>query len=679
MILMIGWTLTLVAGLLLSIPRQLRERAGRGAARVPILIFGGIGISLTALFALGIVTSGRTWDYVGPWALPIGGFVLRVGPAEAMMMVMVHAIGAAVLISLAREEPDPDIAAGFVLLPALGLCLAARDVVLFLMAWEVMALCGVVWQRGRSTPEDRFEGHGLWAYLASAHLATACLLVALPSLAKLGGSEVVPGEPILWDGAFRRMADPWSTWGLVALVLAGFGTKAGLFPFHPWIRTVYRNAPAHFGANSSGLMAKVSLFLLIRTLIRMIPLIGPERLPWLAGYLMLAGMATGLAGLAGALTSARIKVMLGYSSMENIGIILIGTGLGFWGVAREAWTVACFAFVGVWFHMLNHMVAKTCLFLATRNIVSQSSTDDVARLGGMHQRMPVTASAFGAGALALSAMVPLNAFASELMIYAGLFRAVLQLGPVGRDLSILATAVLGLMGGLAAVCFTGVWGLGFLGNPRTCAAEGVSETGISRENRAVLKALTFVIVFLGVLPIFGLTIVQGVVAETLTSMGCPEADMRLASKEVRVLMFWLTVVASILVTMTFVLKRWRDSRLKDSKVDSGPTWDCGFGYTDAFPRGQYGPLSYFDPLGSFVSKWTWQKVHRPEIRQPFPGRVRVRIESADGLLFYVFDPIYRVVGRQMSKLRWIQAGSIQLYLAMMALTLVAMLAWVAVL
>ncbi len=679
MTLIAGWTLTLVAGLLLSLPQRLRERAGRSSPRVPIRILGGIGIVLTTLFALGIVTSGRTWDYIGPWALPIGGFVLRIGPAEALMIVLIQAIGGAILISLARDEPDLDIAAMFVLLPALGLCLAARDVVLFLMAWEVMALCGVIWQRGRSTPEDRFDGHGLWAYLASAHLATSCLLVALPSLAKLGASGVVAGEPILWDGEFRKLADPWAAWGLVALVLAGFGTKAGTFPFHPWIRTVYRNAPAHFGAISSGLMAKVSLFLLIRTLIRMIPLVGIDRLSWLAGFLMLAGMVTGLAGLAGALTSARIKVMLGYSSMENVGIILVGTGLGFWGAARGAWTVACFAFVGVWFHMLNHMVAKTCLFLATRNIVSQSSTDDVARLGGLHQRMPVTASAFGAGALALSAMVPLNAFASELMIYAGLFRGVLQLGPVGRDLSILATAVLGLMGGLAAVCFTGVWGLGFLGNPRTSAAESVSEAGISRENRAVLKALTFAIVFLGVLPIFGLTIVRGAVAETLASVGCPEADMRLAESDVRALLFWMSVVASILVSLTFLLKRWRDSRLKDSAVDAGPTWDCGFGYVDAFPRGQYGPLSYFDPLGSFVSKWTWQKVHRPEISEPFPGRMRVRIESADGLLFYAYDPIYRFVGRQMSKFRWIQAGSIQLYLAMMALTLVAMLAWVAVL
>lgn len=678
MTLLIGWALNLAAAALISVSNLARSRTGPNFWRSLGWVLGLAGTGLTCLFAAGILASGRTWDFVGPWALPVGGFVLRIGPGEALMIVLVQTIGAAILISLVREEPALDIAASLVLLPALGLCISARDVIAFLMGWEVMALCGVVWQRGRATPEDRLSGHGLWAYLASAHLATACLIVALPTIARLGGSDLRAGEPILWDGQPLSRLDFGGSLGLLLLILAGFGTKAGVFPFHPWIRTVYRNAPAQFGAISSGLMAKVSLFLLIRTLIRTIPVIGPERLPFLGGLLMILGMLTGLAGLAGALTSARIKVALGYSSMENVGIILIGTGLGFWGIARGAWTVAFFAFTGVWFHLVNHMVSKTCLFLATRNITNEASTDDVARLGGLLKRMPVTAAAFGAGAMSLSAMVPLNAFASELMIFVGLFRGVLQLGPVGRDLSILAAVVLGLMGGLAAVCFTGTWGLGFLGNPRTKAAEGVSEASIPLENLTILRAFTLAIVVLGVLPMTGLMIVRGAVVETLISVGCPEAEMQMAEVDIRLLLAWMTIVATILAGLTFVLKRWRDRCLAGSEVDSGPTWDCGFGYTDAFPRGQYGPLSYFDPLSAFVSKWTWQKVHRPEIREPFPGKLRVRIESADGLLFYVYDPIYRFVGRQMSKFRWIQAGSIQLYLAMMALTLVGMLVWVTV-
>lgn len=679
MILMIGWTMTLVAGLSLAATGHPLIRARFGSLRAPLLALGGAGIALVALHAIRILWSGHVFDFEGPWSLPIGGLPLRVGTAEALMLLLVNVFGGMILISLARAEPALDLGTLLVLLPALGVCLAARDVISFLMAWEVMALCGVVWQRGRATPEDRYDGHGLWAYLISAHLATACLLVALPTLAKLGVTGIQLGAPILWDGPFRTTTDSWTAWGLVALVLAGFGTKAGSFPFHPWIRTVYRNAPAHFGAISSGLMAKVSLFLMIRTLIRMIPLLGPERLPWLAGLLMLIGMATGLAGLAGALTSARIKVILGYSSMENVGIILIGTGLAFWGVAREAWGVATFAFVGVWFHLLNHMLAKTCLFLASRNVILQSSTDDLARLGGIHIRMPVTASAFGAGALALSAMVPLNAFNSELMIYDGLFRGVLALGPVGRDLSILAIAILGLMGGLAAACFTGVWGLGFLGNPRTAAAEKVSEADLSPENRWVAKLMTFAIIVLGVLPIIGYFIVRGAVADSLVSAGFAEGISRQADSDVRSLLLWMSLVASLLFLLVLALKRWRDNRLKQASIDSGLTWDCGFGYTDSFARGQYGPLSYFDPLGAYVSKWTWQKVHRPDIREPFPARLRIRFESVDGMLHYVYDPIFRFVGKYMSRLRWIQAGSIQLYLAMMALTLVAMLAWVAVL
>jgi len=680
MIIQVAWSISFIAGLSLIFMSILPNSSSRPLSRRILLYAAAVSMIMAAGFSIRVLIGGKPVEFNGPWLLPIGSCALRIGVPEALMLLLVNVFGGAILASLWREETVLDLGALIVLIPALGLCLAARDVILFLIAWETMALCGVVWQRGRSLPEDRYDGHGLWAYLGSANLATGCLMVALPMLAKLGGSQLgQEGGPLLWDGQFATKASPTTGWGLVFLVLAGFGTKAGLFPFHVWIRTVYRNAPAHFGAISSGLMAKVSLFLLIRTLIRMIPLLGPDRLPWLAGLLMLIGMATGLAGLAGALTSARIKVILGYSSMENVGIIMIGTGLAFWGVAREAWVVATFAFVGVWFHLVNHMLAKTCLFLASRNIVRQSSTDDLARLGGLHLRMPVTASAFGAGALALSAMVPLNAFNSELMIYDGLFRGVLALGPVGRDLAIVAIAILGLMGGLAAACFTGVWGLGFLGNPRTPAAEKVSEEDLSPEDRWIAKLMTFAIVLLGVLPIVGYYLVRATVADSLVSAGYADGISRQADADVRSLLLWMSLVASLLLLLVLSLKRWRDGRLRESTIDAGLTWDCGFGYTDSFARGQYGPLSYFDPLGAYVTKWTWQKVHRPEIREPFPARMRVRIESVDGMLHYVYDPIFRFVGKYMSRLRWIQAGSIQLYLAMMALTLVAMLAWVAVL
>lgn len=680
MIIQVAWSISFIAGLSLIALSIFANTALRPQLRRILLSAAAASMVMAAVVSVRTLASGSAVEFTGPWFLPIGSCAMRIGVSEAMMLLLVNLFGGLILASLWREESELDLGALIVLIPALGVCLAARDVILFLIAWETMALCGVVWQRGRSLPEDHYFGHGLWAYLASANLATGCLMVALPLLAKLGGAEFGPaGGPLLWDGHFASEANPVTAWGLVFLVLAGFGTKAGLFPFHVWIRTVYRNAPAHFGAISSGLMAKVSLFLLIRTLIRMIPLLGPERLPWLAGLLMLIGMATGLAGLAGALTSARIKVILGYSSMENVGIILIGTGLAFWGVAREAWVVTTFAFVGVWFHILNHMLAKTCLFLASRNIIQQSSTDDLARLGGLHLRMPVTAAAFGAGALALSAMVPLNAFNSELMIYDGLFRGVLALGPVGRDLAIVAIAVLGLMGGLAAACFTGVWGLGFLGNPRTAAAEKVSEAELSPENRWIAKFMTFAIIVLGILPILGYFVVRRAVAESLVNSGYAEGISRQADSDVRSLLLWLSLVASLLFMLLLGLKRWRDRRLNAATIDSGLTWDCGFGYTDSFARGQYGPLSYFDPLSAYVSKWTWQKVHRPEIREPFPAKMRVRIESVDGMLHYVYDPIFRFVGKYMSRLRWIQAGSIQLYLAMMALTLVAMLAWVAVL
>lgn len=672
----LGW-LTMFGGAVLTLAAAgLTPARRQGLARVGQLV-GLAGILLTGISAFGLMFQG-TWSVNLGWALPIGGIVLRVGPSESLMIFLVQLIGGVVIFSRPWGDDACDTAAYLLLLPALGLCLAARDVVLFLIAWETMALCGVVWQRGRGVREDQYDAYGLWGYLVSAHLATACLIILLPMIALAEGQRIVWGQPILWDTIpSRAMQSRW-VWGYLALALAGFGTKAGLAPFHPWIRNVYRNAPAWFGAASSGLMAKVSLFLFFRTLVQLLPLFGPQRLMWVAAILMLLGLASGLIGLAGALTSQRIKVVLGYSSVENVGIIMLGFGLGLWGVARQAWPVAVLGFCGAWFHLVNHMFAKTLLFLSTAAVANSVGTDDLARLGGLLRRMPTAGRAFGLGAMALSALIPLNAFSSELLIYNGLFLGVISLGTLGRDLAILSVTVLGLIGGLAAVCFTGVWGLGFLGNPRSESAESSNESHLDARFRFSLNLLSGLLCLIGLVPVLGFQLVWKPAGSLLQSLGCPPEAYTAAYKSATTLLGFMSVVSVLLLGTVAALKYWRDKRLSESTVHDGLTWDCGFGYTTSFPKGQYNGLSYFEPMLPLVSKLTLIRIHHPELSAPFPAETRVRVDSADGLYVRIYDPIYKSVGRRLSKLRWIQAGSIQLYLAMLALTLIAMLVWLMV-
>ena len=668
----LGW-LTMFGGAVLAVSGIVLPERKAVLHRVGWQV-GLMGIALTGVSAFGLMFQGP-WSVSQSWALPIGGIVLKANTAEALMIFLVQLIGGLLVFARPWGDEPCDTAAYLMLLPALGLCLTARDVVLFLMAWEVMALCGVVWQRGRGVPEDQYDGYGLWAYLVSAHLATACLLVLLPMIALAEGQQVTWGQPLLWDTVASKPMQSPSVWAFFLLLVAGFGTKAGLAPFHPWIRTVYRNAPAWFGAASSGLMAKVSLFLMFRTLVQLLPLFGHDRMIWVAAVLMLMGLFSGLVGLAGALTNQRIKVVLGYSSVENVGIIMLGFGLGLWGVSRGAWPVAILGFCGAWFHLLNHMLAKTLLFLATSVVANRIGTDDLARLGGLLRRMPTAGRAFGLGALALSAMIPLNAFSSELLIYNGLFLGVISLGAVGRDLAILSVTVLGMIGGLAAVCFTAVWGLGFLGNPRSKAAEDASETSLEPRMKLALNMFSVLLCLVGVVPMVGFLLVWGPVTDLLANLGCPPEAYAIAFESSTTLLSYMSLVSGLLLATIFGLKLWRDSRLKQSGTADGLTWDCGFGYVDAFPMGQYSGLSFFEPLLPLVSKLTFIRIHHPDLSAPFPAQTRLRVESSDGLFLWIYEPIYRTIGQRLARLRWIQAGSIQLYLAMLALTLMAMLVW----
>lgn len=639
-----------------------------------------LGLSGTLISGISgmILIFSEPLNYSSNWFLPIGSITIQAGPSEGLMLFLVHLAGGLVVLARPWNDDLIETSAYLILIMALGICITSRDVILFLMAWEVMALTGAVFLRRHGVAEDHQEGSGLWAYLVSAHLGTLFLLILLPMLLIKSGQPIEFGRPLIWGKSFSKPVESSWVWLYVALTVAGFGTKAGVAPFQGWVHKVYRNGPAWFGSASSGLMAKVSLFLMFRTLIELVPGLGDSRLPELGAVLMILGLLSGLLGLSGALSSARIRVILGYSSVENVGIILVGFGLGIWGVARESWSVAFFGFCGAWFHLVNHMITKTLLFLATASVANGTGTDDLARLGGLLRRMPVTGRAFGVGSMSLAAMVPLNAFCSELLIYNGLFLSVLTLGTIGRDLAIFSVVVMGLVGGLAAVCFTGLWGLGFLGNARSTASENASESHLSWRCKAVLNLFSMILIVLGIIPIAGIYLVWGPVSNLLTEFGCPAESQLSSFNSAQNLLGNISLIAVLTMSLVYILKRWRDSRLALSGIKQGLTWDCGFGYTDNFAKGQYSGLSYFEPLLPFISRLTWIRVHHPDLSSPFPAPTRVRVESTDGLIVRLYEPLYRGIGRQLSKLRWIQAGSIQLYLAMLALTLISMLVWLIV-
>ena len=257
------------------------------------------------------------------------------------------------------------------------LVLLARNAVLFLSAWELMAVSSfflVTFEHERESV--RSAG---WIYLVATHLGTGFLLV----LFILMGRETGSMDFTVW--AAQGIHAPELAGMLFLLAVVGFGTKAGFMPFHVWLPEAHPAAPSHVSALMSGAMIKIGIYGLMRSL----TFLGAPSIWW--GWLLLfVGLASGVLGIIFALAQHDLKRLLAYSSVENIGLITAGLGLGLLGVSYNQPLISILGFGGALLHVLNHSLFKGLLFLAAGSVVHATGTRDTNRLGGLLKKMPWT-------------------------------------------------------------------------------------------------------------------------------------------------------------------------------------------------------------------------------------------------------------------------------------------------
>ncbi len=185
-----------------------------------------------------------------------------------------------------------------------------------------------------------------------------------------------------------------------AFLIVGFGTKAGVAPFHPWLPDAHAEAPTPVSALLSGVMLKVAIYALVRTVTMFFP-----GFPPVASFLLALGVFTLVIGDLMALAQDDLKRMLAYSSVSQIGYVLMGFGIGtYFGI-----------YAGL-FHLLDHALAKALLFLAAGSVIYATGARRVSDLGGVAKKMPVTSFCFFCGALAVSGIPPFNGFQSKLAL-----------------------------------------------------------------------------------------------------------------------------------------------------------------------------------------------------------------------------------------------------------------------
>lgn len=351
---------------------------------------------------------------------------------------------------------------------------------------------------------------------------------------------------------------------LFVVLFIGFGMKAGLFPMHIWLPEAHPAAPSHVSAIMSGVMIKTGIYGVVR-LMQAIDA-NTELLYTIGLIVLLSGIVTGLWGVIFAAMQNDVKRLLAYSSIENIGVILIGLGIAAVGHAAGSDLIGMCGMCGALLHTVNHSLFKTMLFFGAGNIYSKMHTTTMNRMGGIAKHMPLTAALMAFAVAAICALPPLNGFVSELFIYIGMFNGISD----GHEVlySVAGIIALSLIGGIVVLAFTKLYGVVFLGSPRSHEVAETQEVDGCRIGAMAIPAAF--ILFIGLFPQYAILPIARVAEAVTASDNTMVIDHMMPTLQTMSLISWILI--AVIVALFLLKHRAQRSRT----ITEGPTWGCGF-------------------------------------------------------------------------------------------------------
>jgi formate hydrogenlyase subunit 3/multisubunit Na+/H+ antiporter MnhD subunit len=531
---------------------------------------------------------------------------------------------------------------------AMAAVVLAKDALVLLYAWEIMALATFfVVTAHDEEPEVRRAG---WVYFVATHVGTLALFALFALLrARTGGFELarLPAAALT----------PRTTAAVLVLAAVGFGLKAGVVPLHVWLPGAHANAPSHVSAVLSGVLLKIGIYGMVRMLWMM-----PSVPRWWAGALLGLGAVTCLFGISLAAAQRDYKRLLAYSSIENIGVIVLALALLSLGIADGDPALAALGLAAAILHVWNHSLFKSLMFLAAGCLLHATGTRRMGALGGLARGMPRVAALSAVGCVAICALPPLNGFASELLLYSGLLRGIAERGPGTGGALAAAAVVLAMTGALALVAFVKLFAGVFLGEARSRATEGASDPPALM--LAPMIALAALGLAIGALP------APAVGLAARAAGGWREAGAAAGAALLPGLAGIGLFGAGALV-LAALGALWLQGRARTARRERPGTWDCG--YAAPSERMQYGESSLARTL---VGLFAWVIVPRQgtlRVEGPFPAPARHATEAPDVVLDRGVVPALRAAARGALGLRFLQQGRVQVYVLYILLVVVALL------
>jgi hydrogenase-4 component B len=614
------------------------------------------GASLAALFA-GPETA------VLPLGLPGLPFHLRLDALSAFFLLLLGGAGAGVSAFASGyfrkgEGTPPGVLCLLyhLFLASMAMVILADDAYAFMVMWELMALSSFfLVTTNHVIPEIRRAGY---LYLLIAHVGALAILLTFGVLQANTG-----------DYTFANMRAQQLTpfWGSVAFLLAffGFGAKAGIVPLHIWLPEAHPAAPSPVSALMSGVMLKTAIYGLLRIAFDILQ----AQLWWWGVLALMVGLATALFGVVFAAVQTDMKRLLAYSSIENIGLLIVGIGLALLFIGYGMAAMAALALTAVLYHALNHAFFKSLLFLGTGAVLHATGERNLGKLGGLLRSMPWVGWLALLGALAAAGLPPLNGFVSEwLLLQSFLFTLGLPSTFVNNLVPVVAAgiALVAALGGYVMVKFFGVI---FLGQPREARLAGAHDAG--GWERAGLVWLALACVLLGLLPAQVIALIDPVTRMLAGDGPGPQvaangwlflAPVAADRASYSPLLFLLLVAASY--ALAFVLVR----RLYHGRLRRAAPWDCGFPLLNA--RMQDTAEGFGQPIRQVFEPFFRIDRHLPS---PFDRQPFYHLSATDHLWHWLYLPIARITEAASRIVGLLQQGRIATYLMYSFVTLIVML------
>lgn len=426
----------------------------------------------------------------------------------------------------------------------------------------------------------------------------------------------------------------------------GFAFKAGFVPFHTWLPYAHPAAPSHVSGLMSGVIIKTGIY----GILRMLLLIQVDYV--LVGtVILIISLISGIYGVMLAILQHNLKRLLAYHSIENIGIIGIGIGIGAIGKGLENQFLEFAGFAGALLHTLNHSLFKSLLFYAAGSVYQAIHILNVERMGGVIRKMPQTTLLFLLASIAICGIPPFNGFISEFLIYAGLFDAVNNQYLSYSILFILSIFSLVLIGGLALFCFTKAFGIAFLGQARSRFPEEMKEA----EGSKLLPkyAIGVFIIIIGLFPQLFISIVSKPVSLFISSENLQVTSYMITSMQKVGFASWGLI---LLITAIYFIKKSVSGKVR---VSVGPTWGCG--YAALSPKIQYTSGSFSRSYRNLIKPLLRVVKHDTRISSIVPEKAHVETHVFDKIEFAFVEIPVRNIKNFIGKFKFLQNGSVQFY------------------